>query len=774
MTMAHAMASARTGGLATGILVALLSGTWLPSRAIAQTTPTIAPAGLEEVRVTARRREENSQHVPIALTVLSGEDLYRNSVTDMEKLRLQAPSLQVSPTPFGASVPGYTLRGQRQLESLATQDPSVVVYFADMPFMRPHGTNGAFYDLENVQVLKGPQGTLFGRNTTGGAVLISPRRPTRTFGGEMDVEAGNYNLYSFTGVLNVPLTPGLAVRVAGRIRKHDGYTENIFNGTRADDEDTQNLRVGLLWQPNESLDSYTVYQQYRMRNAGQGWRMLTINPNGSIQGAMLAALRQTFATLQSSGWHTVINDQNLRENVDTWSASNTTSLKLSEITLKNTAGYRKITTDAAFDYDGSAIRMTGSGSGNISLFNSQNVLDGDQVSEEFQVLGTSLKKQLDWITGLFYFREKNFDDQRSDLFGRRANTGTGTNESHSVFAQGTYRFARMAGLSATAGYRYTWDQRRLDSENKIQSLAQPALICRLTDAGVPLFACLRTSRYDGAAGTYTLSAEYQATPGTLTYVAHRHGYRSGGLQLRANTATEPATFAPEFVDDFEVGLKSTFAIGSTRMRTNLALFDQRYRDIQRTLSYNPAPGQPLSTSVLNAAAATIRGGELELTFLPTDRVELNAFLGYTDAHYNSFFNPGITNSALPVPGRPLQDNEFAMVPKISASTSARYRLPVATSFGEISVQAAWYTQSKMQLSDINTPYGVVDKYNLFSFSADWQAMFGQPLDLRLGVQNLTNEDYALGGIQLWTTGFQTVTLGPPRTYILSLRYRFGG
>ena len=131
--------------------------------------------------MTARRREESNQRVPVAITSVSGEALENAAIQRVEELRFVAPSLQISPTPFGNAVPGYTVRGQRQLEALATQDPSVVMYFADVPMMRPHGTNGAFFDIADVQVLKGPQGTLFGRNTTGGAVLVNPQAADAQF-----------------------------------------------------------------------------------------------------------------------------------------------------------------------------------------------------------------------------------------------------------------------------------------------------------------------------------------------------------------------------------------------------------------------------------------------------------------------------------------------------------------------------------------------------------------------------------------------------------------
>ena len=149
------------------------------------------------------------------------------------------------------------------------------------------------------------------------------------------------------------------------------------------------------------------------------------------------------------------------------------------VTLKNIAGYREVETFARFDYDGSAARVTGAGTGSVSLFNSQNTLEGDQWSEEFQVLGTAFDDRLDWIAGAFWFKEENYDDQRSDLFGRSGNIGTGINESRVAVRAGILCITAVDGLSFTAGYRHTWDDRELISHNLIQALTQPALVCRL-------------------------------------------------------------------------------------------------------------------------------------------------------------------------------------------------------------------------------------------------------------------------------------------------------
>ena len=191
---------------------------------------------------------------------------------------------------------------------------------------------------------------------------------------------------------------------------------------------------------------------------------------------------------------------------------------------------------------------------------------------------------------------------------------------------------------------------------------------------------MRTTTFEDDAGTYTLSLEYQFNASTLTYLAHGTAIVPGGLQLRSNAESEPATFEPEFVDDIELGLKSTFDLGDALMQLDLAIYEQNYEDIQRTLSFIPAPGQPLATLVLNAGKATIRGGEFQGTLLPMDRLELSAFVGYTDASYDEFNNPGIAAASFPIPGRPLKDNDFAMVPKMTSSATARYTLPLEPSW----------------------------------------------------------------------------------------------
>ncbi len=745
---------------------------------------------LDEVIVTARKREENLQSVPVAITALSGEVLRHRNVHALEDLRFQVPALQISPSPFGAAVPGISIRGQRQLEAIITLDPAVGVYFADVVWERPHGSNASLYDLESIQVLKGPQGTLFGRNTTGGAVLISPHAPSFDgIGGYGEVAAGNYATRHFEGMLNVPFSSRLAMRIAGKLNEHAGYATNLVDGSEKDDADDQSLRLALAFRPNQDLESNTVYQYFLSRTHGNAWRLGGVNPGGTVANVaagggveVVQDLEDTLALLDTRGWHQVINDQQRRERIETHHASNTTSWDLGAVTLKNIVGWRQIDSFAATDYDGSAVKLRttaalddGLPQGPITVFNSQNLLRVHQWTEELQLLGTTFDGLLDWIAGVYYFREAGRDTQRSDLFGRRINDGIAENRSYSVFAQGTHKLPWLQGLSLTAGVRHTWDERRIEQRQKLMLPGDEQFRCRLLAEPVAQGDCERRRTYSDDAPSWGVTLDYKLTADTMAYVARRRGYKSGGLQLRANAPSEPATFNPEFVDDWELGLKSTLEWRGIPLRMNAAIYRQDYDDIQRTLSLQLPGSTQLITTVLNAAKATIRGGELEFVVQPFEPLELSGFINVTRPRYDSFTQISATGTTAD-----LSASEFALIPERVFGTSLKVQLPLREQFGTLALRGQWYRQSDMKMTEINNADGVntgdgrVSGYAIADLYADWSQVMGRPWNLRLYVRNLSNKDYATGGISVFpTTGIYSYNLGAPRTYGLQLRYRFG-
>jgi iron complex outermembrane receptor protein len=713
-----------------------------------------APAGrgLEEMVVTARKREEEIQSVPVAISAFNGEELRENSVHQVEDLRFIAPALQINPSPWGNAVPAVSIRGQRPVEVIITLDPSVAIYFDDVVWQRPHGTNGSMYDLSSVQVLKGPQGTLFGRNTTGGAVLMYSNKPDfNGVGGSVSATFGNYDTHNFGAVLNLPVSDTIALRFAGQTNRHDGYTKNLYNNSDKDNADDQSYRASLLFRPNDAIESNTVYQYFHEDTSGIGYRLRGVNPAGSFGNpaaggspAIIAQMNQTLNFLNSTSGHKVINDQLKGSEMETHHISNTTSWELTDaLSIKNVIGWRKIHSLGSFDNDGTGILLTTSPvNGPVPLFNSNNTLDSTQFSEELQLNGVSFDNRLNWVTGAYYFREAGDDVQVSDLFFRRVNDGTGENRSWSVYAQGTYDFQQVEGLSLTAGIRETWDRREVEQHQRSRAQNATTFSCLLTapppsgtGAGIPLNPCDRTLKYDDSAPSWGLTLNYAFNEDVMLYLARRHGYKSGGVQLRANDYTEPTTFEPEFVDDWELGLKSTFDIGSVPVRVNAAVYNQDYSDIQRSVSAATVANRIITTT-LNAGSATIRGGELEVTAILFDDLELSGFYTYTDASYDEFKQARAGGGF-----QDLSDSDFSGVPENVAGASITYRLPLSGEVGDVSAKLSWYRQDEIMVSDVNVINGVpnnsgeLPSYHRSDASVDWNNVFGAPFDLRFYARN---------------------------------------
>ena len=736
-----------------------VTATAAPAPQDAPAEPAASSAMEQDVVVTARRREERLQDVPIAITALSGEALAERGLRTTEDLRLAVPSLQVSPSPFGSAVPGYTLRGQRQLESLITQDPSVGIYFADVVQQRPHGTNAALYDLASVQVLKGPQGTLFGRNTTGGAVLFLPNKPSDQFGGSIEAGIGNYGLYTATGVLNVPVSDTLAVRAAGRITRRDGYNLNLTTGQRTDDERSESGRFSVSWRPSDVVTNDLVLNYFHEDDAGTGFATVGIrgpgdpiqpnSPAAQTPGAIAAVARQ----LARSN-HLIENDQPSSAKVETFGIANTTTIAATDNTqIKNIFGYRHVESRITADFDGLP----------VFLFHTANLLKTTQFTNELQILGNFGSDRFNYIGGVYYFHEDGIDTQTSYVTAiKRINDGTGVNASYSAFFQGGYKLTDA--LTLTAGGRYTIDDRKLYARNKTG--ANDA--CRIVGTnGQPLSPCLKVVSTTFSSPTYLISLDYKLSPNALLYLTHRRGYRAGGFNLRSLTPDAFQPFRPEIVYDVEGGTK--LDLFDRKLRFNLAVYNQWYQDIQRTVSYIPAGQTQVSSSVINAASAKIFGGELEMTFRPVPLLEFNANASYTRPRYSKFTDA--TGD--------LSFNRFTQVPEFQFSGYARVNLPIDPGQGSAGIQFGVYHQSSMEVNDLNPPIGI-NPYTLYDVNFDWNKVLGSRFDLAASVRNLTDKEYFTSGVTQYgadakhlSIGTQAETIGAPRTFVLTLRYHFG-
>ena len=726
-----------------------------------EVTPEAANSAVGEgdIIVTARRRAESIQAVPVAVTALSGVQLARQGIANIEQLRQSVPALTVAPSNFGGYTPSYTIRAQRQGDGIITQDQSVGVYFSDVVQARPNGTNQSLYDIQSVQVVKGPQGTLFGRNTTGGALLITPNRPTDKFEGNLTATAGNYNLLGLAGVINIPVATGFALRIAATHQDRNGYVQNITTGKYQNDDHTTGLRISALIDLSPAIQNLTVFDYFRGTNGGTAQRIVSVNPLGSIKAipALVTALQAALAAQQARSDYVVANDGATFNNTRVWGVANTTTFNIGFGTIKNIFGYRSVKTDAATDWDGSP----------ALAFHNENVLKEHQISDELQLLGASSDKRFNYILGAYIFRETGHEFQPAYTLSPNlaSREGDVVNASKSVFAQIDYEIVKH--LTVTAGLRQTWDDRDLTSYNHDTAPGGPQLgRCRMfaDDAGtIRLDPCVRvnpTARFNAL--TYTAGLNYKITSDIMVYATHNKGYRAGGQQFRANRPSETVPFAPEVVKNYEVGFKGEFF--DRRARLNIAAYKSDYTNIQRLLAPPcPAPNQTFVCSgIANAALATIKGFEIETLLKPATWLDLQGFYSVADAKYAKFVTPQ---------GLDLSSKAFAGVPKTTYGLTVGVNIPADKSVGDFRVSVSYFHQSKITFSDDNDEGS--PGYGLVNLGAQWNNVMGKPIDLRFYMNNVANKSYATAGIGIFPSfGFTSYQIGDPRNWGLSATYRF--
>ncbi len=779
---------------------------------------------LEEIVVTARRREESLQDIPVAVTAMDSEALRSQNIGELSDLGNHVPSLRISNAGASTNDPIISLRGQRPNTAELNQDPAVPMYFADVVMSPSQGTNLAMYDLQSVQVLKGPQGTLFGRNSTGGAVLVQPKAPGVVMGGYIEAELGDYDLQHIEGAVDLPVNDVLQFRLAGRKLERDGYQKNVAdNALHGEDywnEDSEGLRLStnlelsdrlsnllvLAYDKNEMLSRVPVPSAFNAE-AGLGAAVNTFfNYAGQLDQAIdRANARDKFK---------VETDVLSHESVENHFAANTTTFDLNEnLTLKNIFGYRKLKFESAIDADGTAMPIFGAATSHTEsvTYNPGTLTkESEQYSNELQLLGSY--DRIDWIVGAYWYEmEATSRDELSQILGlnpeapaalpavwipQQSPNGDVNNKALGLFAEGTYTF--NGTWSATLGLRQSWDERSVTARNFTTGSADmfPSFllpVCGVTDADgnpLPADACKRTVTEDYASPTWRASVNYTPRDGMLMYGSVATGYRSGGIDLRGTDNASLTPYDEETVITYEFGHKADWELPFGSLRTNLAVYLQQYSDIQKT--EQAIVDGSFGTQTANAAEAEIKGFEFDVTFAPSADLLINLAYSYVDAGYEKWDKTVTAQDAFGDDYLLTYDNtdaEFTYIPKQSLTGSMVYTLPVDASLGEISVMTSVYWQDDMvshaesHLFDqlgwseeaLKSAMSTVDvdSYALWNLRLDWRNVMGSNFDLAAYVNNATDEEYIVGGLNVIDKlGFAADAYGAPRTYGASLRYQF--
>lgn len=724
-------------------------------------------SGLGEIVVTARRVEESAQRTPIAITALSGDDLAQRQISDLSGVQYSAPNVNIATYPGDASSITIQMRGQVQTDLVATNDPAIGVYLDGVYLGRGNGSSLATLDLARIEVLRGPQGTLFGRNTTGGALNIVSRDPVDYTEGWVSGRLASYGEVEVSGALNIPVGDTLAIRGAFLHSQNDGYFRSDYSDERLLDSNTDVVRLKLRWQPSDNLTFLLSGDYSEITGNGAAFKLVSVTP-----GAFLTFLPgaqpdvDDGRTLESYlGGDPYRNDTALdnRYRAELWGTSLTTTLELGAADLKSITAYRELKREAAFDYDGTPYIVAEAESVDLSQH---------QFSQELQLNGAGFDDRLTYTTGLFYFTEQARDITRNDYliglapppFTRAITDGAVKNDSYAAYAQATYRLFENTRI--TAGLRYTRDKRELINRNRgflFDSFGGPVTseVCSLAFAVRDDPAqCRATLNASFGYWSYAFGIDQQLSDTTLIYARTGRSYKAGGFNIRSTRVPDSfAPFQPEKLTDYEIGLKTE--LFGRRLRNNIAVFYSDYRDMQRTLQVaTPAGPNPSANFTTNAEKAHIFGIENETT-VRFGGFEATLTGGYLKPVYDEY-----RDQAAPFADR--SDEPFIHVSKYNASISASYEMN--TGFGLVRLAGDYSYRSKFYFAPQDTlfqkGYGLANAM----ISVEPDAVPG--LQVSAYVRNLGDEYYNVYILQLPALGFASVTPGKPRTVGISAMYRF--
>lgn len=747
-------------------------------------------SGFDDIVVTARRKAENLQSVPVSVTAVDQATLSKNGSFSPIEIAQVAPGVSATGTTGDRSAVIYAIRGQAF--SFGNSFPAVIPYFAEIPIVSDFST-GSFFDLENLQVLRGPQGVRFGRVTDGGAVLVQPKKPTDSFEGYVKATVGDYDRQTLEGAINIPLYEDkILLRISGERARVDGYTLNLTSGRMLDDVHYDVIRGGLTLRPTPTLEN-TLIIQYNAANENGNSNVFNAFRTSKFSGARLKILTDALAAQQARGPRIVQNgstllgpDAGIFNNRKQFILSNATTAKLSpDITLRNIFGYVHTKNYKGFDYDGSSESLVDS-YGRIVPRS-----DVDHISEELQLNGQT--GILAWTVGGYMDRQRPMGPFESVTFlgptvgapNTFVNFSRQTTTSRAAYAQTEVDLASVTpGLKVNGGIRYTKDTNHtLAAPNRLTSYANFISPAYVHGACNPAQPCTEfKSEWDVV--TYEGGVSYQVNRDIFTYISYRKGYRPGGVNTIISTFAS-SQFAPETDNSLELGLKVDTRLATMPVRMNIAGFYDKYKNIQKRINFlDPGGSGQGVTAMTNSAAATIKGVEFEGAIQPFRGVDLGFNFAYTDAKFSrkgydiaTLLNPvnGACNANAPTNVGFCPLNRFAVTPKFQMTASAGYTLPLDPSIGKIRFGADLFHQTSIAFSDGNylQPDAIGAPYTLLNLNLTWSNVAGKNIDLSAFVSNVTDKVYMVGAnsiTQNASSGYGGAMYGAPRMFGVSARF----
>ena len=674
--------------------------------------------------VTAQRREQNLQDVPVSITAISAETLRSRSTRDVSEAIAFAPNVAVTAGPNGGDDGGFFIRGVGQLDNSIAVDPGVGVYVDDIYIARLQAASVNVLDLERLEVLRGPQGTLFGRNTIGGAISLITAQPDFD---KISVAAigtyGSRERADFSAAVNVPISDVLAVRATGFTRNQRGWGRNVYTGDSFGNISDIGGRLKLRFEPLDTF-SVTLSGDYlRGRGSPSHQVLLGFNPNAGVVvprppfagGPFFrAGISPTGVPLPAGVGNDRSADRSLnfasvpaQNDTDNGGVSLVVTGDMGGITLKSITGWRRYDETTFNDFDGTG----------FALYDNASVLRQEQVSQELQFSGR-IGNRAEFLVGLYYFGEnaENAVDlctgttaaRLVDRCIRSRNTIALSNASFAAFGQGSWDVTDRLNLFVGARWTTeTKDQQNtsvLDNRDRIVSVLPPP-----PNGGIPApgttFVALPFTQVGATFTAFTprVGFNYALADRIKVYGSYAEGFKSGGFNGRPSAAII-VRFDPETVRTFEGGIKADFF--DRLLRVNASIFQSDYKD-QQLLVFTARDGL---FETQNAGDTRIRGAELEVDANISKRLSLRGSLGYLDARYIRLSSRA-ANITLATP--------LPLTPEFTASASGEYRQPLGDKVGEVRFRADWQYRSRVSFQLENDPLERQPGYSLLNLRMTW-------------------------------------------------------
>ncbi|WP_225011016.1 TonB-dependent receptor [Novosphingobium percolationis] len=811
--------------LLTGSSLVLACLAVAPTNAFAQDATTNSAVGqdaerqggLDEILVTARKREENAQETPVAITAMSGTMIEDRQIANVAQVASYAPNVNIQPvgniSGSSASLTAF-IRGVGQTDFNITVDPGVGIYVDGVYVARSVGGLLDMADIGSVQILRGPQGTLFGKNTIGGAIIVNTNQPSNDFELKLEAATGSFNRADFKGIVNIPISETLAMRAVASYETRDGYQRRLFDGGRQGNKDSFAGRVAFKWTPSDAFTA-TLAGDVNIRREEQAAIYLIENRDSPdlLQIVNLPDGRQVAFPSSNFGYNKLgggagqcgapgelapVSNPNCvssrwvtgdidttwaggpnRSDFDLWGVNLTLEYDFGDVTLKSISAYRDQKSVIEYDFDVTPHEV-------LQLTNNINLW---QASQELQLNGNLFDDKLKFALGAYYLKEKGDDIEPLRFgFANFFSGGAIDNDSYAAYLQFTYKVTDR--LSITPGIRYTNETKRFDPSAQVIYrdytagllppypdgvfiqysrclVGQPAP--QLLPNGFPDPACVPSATNPGGnhnlpavevsakakEWTPAVSVNYQFTNDIMGYASYSKGFKNGGFSQRIfpGELVTPA-FTPEFVESYEVGLKTE--LFDRRLRMNLAVFQSDYSDIQIVVNEGIAP------KVRNAGEGRIKGFEIEGQAAPTDWLRIDYGVGYLDAYYRT-----VSPTAFPVN----LNSKFAFVPEWTATVAANATVYEGDK-GKVVLRGDWYHQSGTFKDAVNSPQLYQPAYSVFGAGASYTDPSNH-VTVTAGVTNIGDKRYIQGGyVDLNVGGVAEATYSRPREWFLKVAYKY--